>query len=158
MNAENKRLLIFGVTMLVVMIVAVISLFTQNQILVQNNRNTAQQSVKKIERLTIHLAPLNNSGQLGKADLESIPGGKTKVTLSLNTATTSAQPAYIHFGSCENPVARGPLLVDLKDGFSESIIESSINELIATPSALIIHHSNNKLHTYNACGNIRTSQ
>ena len=89
--------------------------------------------------LAVNLASQNNSGESGTATLTQQPDG-VQVVISLANAPTSAQPAHVHMGTCD-----------------ELIKGVTIDQLLAKPVAINVHKSTSDLGTYVACGNIAAS-
>jgi hypothetical protein len=157
MKNQGKRVIL---TLLIttVILVVVSFLLSQRKIPVQTKTQTSPNlpnSEKRIDRLDLDIKALPNSIQSGKAVLTSLPGGKTKVSISVNIATTSAQPAYIHKGTCSHPEESLKLLVDIRNGQSESIIEMPIIELVESPTSIIIRKAAYQMNTYVACADIK---
>lgn len=127
----------------------------------QNDNNEAISDPKTINQIkdsvpfSYEMKPLNNSNQTGKADLTTLIGGKTKVVIDVNQATTSAQPAYIREGDCTSPSETGILLSSLRSGRSETIIEYSLPELTEKPHSIVLSFGNHMLFTYSSCAEIR---
>jgi len=103
----------------------------------------------------ITLSEQNNSGMQGTATITEEDGGLT-VVLSLTGAPEGiAQPAHIHHNACENI---GGVLYPLEfpvNGFSETRLGITMDELLADmPLSLNVHKSPAEAQVYVACGNL----
>ncbi len=72
------------------------------------------------------------------------------------TAQEASHPAHIHNGSCDAP---GDVIAPLNNlsgdpAASMSTVEMSVNDLLATPHAIVVHESDANIGNYIACGNI----
>ncbi|MBW3590148.1 MAG: hypothetical protein KY429_12120 [Actinobacteria bacterium] len=101
----------------------------------------------------------NDSGEIGTAKLQPLGGGQTRVTLGLNNAPQNPQPAHIHRGTCEDldPQPLYPLS-DVVNGISETVVDVSIEDLLAEPHAVNVHKSKEEAEVYFSCGNIADEQ
>jgi hypothetical protein len=99
----------------------------------------------------------NGSGQHGTVALKA-RGAKTVVEIHLLGASTTAEPAHIHMGSCSklNPAPKYPL-TSVVDGISETTVNQPISALTAGGMAVNVHKSASDLKTYVACGNLGKS-
>jgi Cu/Zn superoxide dismutase len=107
------------------------------------------------ERVVVDLAEENRSGESGTATLTAT-GDRTSVVLELRNPTTGSQPAHIHEGSCGPALNPQPLhgLLNVMQGRSETIVNAPLSELTAGGLAINVHHSNENLDRYVACGNL----
>ncbi|HEX5501177.1 MAG TPA: hypothetical protein VFW96_01060 [Thermomicrobiales bacterium] len=106
--------------------------------------------------LTINLTPLNNSGESGTATLTDMGNGKTQVVVTMQGAPAGVtQPIHIHEGTCStlNPNPKYPL-TSLQNGKSETTVDVSIADLLASPFAINVHKSQQDVSVYVSCGNI----
>ncbi len=104
--------------------------------------------------VTVELAEENGSGQSGTATL--VPEGEgTRVTIELSNSPGAAQPVHIHPGTCEDldPKPAYPL-EDVAGGSSESMENTSLEELQNGDFAINVHKSADEIETYVACGDI----
>ncbi|HYU20833.1 MAG TPA: LPXTG cell wall anchor domain-containing protein [Chloroflexota bacterium] len=108
----------------------------------------AQQSV------TVQLAAQNNSGITGTATLTP-DGAGTRVVLQLQNAGAGPEPAHIHQGTCANlnPTPMFPL-TSVVNGRSETTVNVSLVQLLASPTAVNVHKSPQEVPVYVSCGNI----
>lgn len=117
--------------------------------------NGATISATPGEEISILLSAQNNSGQDGNVLLKDI-NGKTQVSVKLAGATSSAQPAHIHAGSCPVPGGVKYPLTNVVNGLSETTLDVSIAELKSQlPLAINVHKSPEEIQIYSACGNVR---
>jgi hypothetical protein len=107
------------------------------------------------DEVMIELAEENGSGESGTATLAAM-GDQTRVVLELRNPTTNSQPAHIHEGNCGPTLDPAPLhgLQNVIDGRSETVVARPLSELTAGGLAINIHHSNDDLETFVACGNL----
>src|SRR5215210_5150344 len=91
-------------------------------------------STEAQQSITIVLAPQNNSGQTGTAVLTS-EGSDTRVVVSLSNAA-GPHPAHIHTGSCPDPGAVVFPLTSVTDGRSETVVSTSIADILNAPHAI----------------------
>jgi hypothetical protein len=106
--------------------------------------------------LTINLTPLNNSGESGTATLTDMGNGQTHVSVTMQGFTAGVtQPIHIHEGTCTtlNPNPKYPL-TSLQNGKSETTVNVSIADLLASPYAINVHKSQQDVAVYVSCGNI----
>ena len=83
-------------------------------------------------------------------------GGKVKVTLDVfNAPKGSVQPAHIHLGSCPDPGAVKYPLTSVSNGHSETMLDTSVGEILQQlPLAINVHKSVKDAKAYVACGNV----
>lgn len=106
--------------------------------------------------VTVTLATQNNSGEQGTAELKS-EDGKTKVELMVTGAPADiAQPAHIHLNSCATIGGVKYPLTNVVNGKSETMIDVSLDELLAMlPLSINVHKSAAEAGIYVACGDIK---
>ncbi len=105
--------------------------------------------------LTVPLAQLNASGITGTAKL-SEANGKTTVVVDVTGAPSGvAMPSHIHEGTCANlnPLPKYPL-IDIVDGHSETVVDTTISALLASQFAINVHKSATDIKVYVACGDL----
>jgi Cu/Zn superoxide dismutase len=105
---------------------------------------------------TFKLTAQNNSKQDGTATLEEV-GGRVKVTLALGAATTSAEPAHIHLGSCPTPGEVKYPLTNVVSGKSVTTLPAGVTMASLKELGKIsinVHKSATDLKTYMSCGNL----
>ncbi len=115
----------------------------------------AQNAPKATSALhTYQLSAENGSSETGTVTLAPAGKGSTTVTLSLNGAPTTAQPAHVHHGSCPKvgPVAYP--LSNVMNGKSTTTIKAPLGELIGGGFAVNVHKSTTDLGTYVACADL----
>jgi hypothetical protein len=108
-----------------------------------------------VDTMTIMIRAQNGSGESGTATLTRM-GSKTRVVIGITGEnTTGKQPAHIHKGTCKNldPIPAYPLH-DVVLGKSNSVVDVSLDELVASPMAVNIHESAANIKKYVACGAI----
>ena len=107
------------------------------------------------DTLVITLEELNDSGVSGTATLTDNGDGTTTVAIEVEGAT-GGHPAHIHNGTCDDldPNPLYPLTTVDENGTSETDVPYTLDDLLATPTAINLHESDTNLGTYIACGNI----
>ena len=105
--------------------------------------------------VVVTLSEQNDSGMQGTATITEEDGGLT-VMLNLTGAPVDiAQPAHIHHNACDNI---GGVLYPLEfpmNGFSETRLGITMDELLADmPLSLNVHKSPAEAQIYVACGNL----
>ena len=107
------------------------------------------------DTLEVDLEEIEDSGISGTAELVTDEEGNTTVTIQVDGATGD-HPVHIHQGTCEDlePNPEYPLNPIDEDGFSETVVEVSLDDLLASPHAINAHLSNEEIGVYVACGNI----
>ena len=116
---------------------------------------TYQPSAGRGDTMTIKIHALNRSGESGTATLTRL-GTKTRVVIGITGEnTTGKQPAHIHKGTCKNldPKPTYPLH-DVILGKSNTVVDASLDELVASPMAINVHESAANITKYVACGDI----
>jgi len=103
----------------------------------------------------VTLASQNNSGQQGNVDLEETDG-KVKVMVKLNAVSPDvSQPVHIHEGTCANIGKIVYPLTALSSGSSETMLDVSLDELLAAmPLSINAHKSVEEIGEYVACGEL----
>lgn len=110
------------------------------------------------DTLEVPFVEQNGSGISGTATLVE-QAGKTTVTVALTGASTTVeQPAHIHVGTCAtlNPVPTYPLN-NVVQGHSETVVDASIDSLLASPFAINVHKSSEEISVYVACADLVAS-
>ena len=89
------------------------------------------------DRIVLELAEQNGSGQTGIATFERVGGDATRIVLELTNPPAAAQPAHVHFGTCDD--LGDPLipLTAVEDGSSETETATSLERL--QEGDLVIH-------------------
>lgn len=104
---------------------------------------------------SVALAEQGGSGMSGSATITETDGGQLEVVVTLDGDDgSSARPAHIHAGSCEElgDVAYG--LTDVTDGSSSSSVDATLAELEDGDFAINVHESADAIENYVACGPI----
>jgi hypothetical protein len=119
----------------------------------------AAQEEQNGDRASVTFTELNDSGLSGTAELTA-RRQRTEVSMRIN-GVVGENPTHIHTGTCDDldPNPKYPLNnVELNTtelvGTSDSEVDVSLDELLATPHLILIHKSAEELNTYYACGNI----
>lgn len=104
----------------------------------------------------VALRTLNDSGVSGTASLTDLGNSRTRVEIAVEPAGNPDMPAHIHPGTCEEltPQPRFPL-ENVREGRSVTEVPASLDELTRGDVAINVHHSNDDMATYTACGEIR---
>lgn len=104
----------------------------------------------------VTLRTLNDSGVSGTATLTDLGNSRTRVEIAVSPAGNPDMPAHIHPGTCEDltPQPRFPL-ENVLEGRSVTEVPASLEELTRGDVAINVHHSNEDMATYTACGEIR---
>lgn len=108
--------------------------------------------------MTVTLNEQNDLGQSGQATLVENEDGQVTVTLNMMGGEfPTAQPAHIHIGNCPEPGAVQYPLLDVVGGTSETVLDVSMEELLASSEMLAInvHKSAPEASVYTACGDIQ---
>jgi hypothetical protein len=119
---------------------------------------TAAPAIAATGPLTITLNSQNDSGEDGTATLTQTSDG-VQVVVSIRNASSVAQPAHIHPGTCAkldpNPKYA---LTNVAAGTSTTVVKGvTLDDLLAGTYAINVHKSISNLGTYVACGNIKAS-
>src|SRR5687768_557498 len=138
------------VTILVVMAMALVGL---------SAGGVYAQGAGPANKLTIQLMEQNASGQTGTATLTGMDDGKLMVMVQLSNGSTVAQPAHIHAGTCANldPKPAYPL-TSVTNGASDTMVDVSLDTLLAGQFAINVHKSAAEASIYVACGDIVNMQ
>ena len=109
-----------------------------------------------MKKMVVTLAAENSSGESGTVTLTE-DNGKTKVSLTVSGyATSVAQPAHIHVGSCPGVGAVKYPLTNVVNGKSETTIDVTIDQLKAIePLAINVHKSQAEAGSYVSCGALK---
>jgi len=115
-----------------------------------------------VDSVTVTIEELNGSGVHGTAVLTA-RGDQTLVALDV-VGVAGKHPDHIHRSSCDNPEPN-PLypLTDVvlseadPQGHSETLVDVSLDELLADPHLILIHKSKEEIGIYYACANIVAS-
>ena len=104
--------------------------------------------------LSIALHEQNQSGESGKAELIA-KGEKTEVILHLEHSGMLPQPAHIHEGTCGNLNPKPAfVLKPVEHGKSVTLIDTSVEKLLAGKFAINVHKSAKDIQDFVACGDI----
>lgn len=118
---------------------------------------TTSAVVTPIMPLTVAMYEQNSSGQAGMVDITSVDSTKIKVVVTMTgTKSTVAQPAHIHVGMCPNPGAVKYPLTDVVNGSSETVLDVTLESLLAQGDlAINVHKSAKESSVYVSCGDIK---
>jgi hypothetical protein len=107
----------------------------------------------EMRSISVPLNELSGSGISGEATLTETADG-TQVSLQVEGAT-GGHPVHIHFGNC---AVLGEVSAALSDidasGMSETTVDLTIDELLASQFAINAHESAENITNYIACGDI----
>jgi hypothetical protein len=107
----------------------------------------------EMRSISVPLEELSGSGISGEATLTETADG-TQVSLMVEGAK-GGHPVHIHFGNC---AVLGEVSAALSDidasGMSETTVDLSIDELLASQYAINAHESAENITNYIACGDI----
>jgi Cu/Zn superoxide dismutase len=107
------------------------------------------------QSVTVQMASQNSSGISGVATMTE-SGGKVNVNVRATGAGTGPQPLHIHEGSCSqlNPTPQFTLS-PVTNGSSTTDVDTTLQQLSATPHAIHMHKSAEELSVYVACADIK---
>lgn len=146
------------------LVVATAAIIVSYFVFTNNMRtNKSDSSLKKVAgtpvpvyQVNIPLNEQNNSGQIGDASITA-DGDKVIVKITLkNTPKSSVEPAHIHVGSCIDAGEVAYPLSNVVNGVSETVVDTTIEKLIASPYMINVHKSPTRLNEYVSCGNIES--
>lgn len=114
-----------------------------------------EQPMEEASQVVISLAEQNDSGESGTATITETDEG-VHVVLELTGAPAGVeQPAHIHTNSCANIGGVEYPLTFPTDGYSETTLNVSMEELEAgLPLSINVHKSVEEVSVYVACGDI----
>ena len=110
---------------------------------------------KNASHITIPMVQQHGSQETGSAGFTQ-KGNDLIVTVKMTHPTARTQPVHIHKGTCANldPKPTYPLN-NLENGVSTTTIHNlKFSALVASPYAVNVHYSPNKIASYVACGDI----
>jgi hypothetical protein len=106
--------------------------------------------------MEVPLSAQSTSGEDGTATLTETDGKTTVVITVANPPANTPQPAHIHKGACPKPGEVVYPLTNVVNGTSETVIDTTIQELIAQkPLAVNVHKSATQSAVYVACGDLQ---
>lgn len=105
------------------------------------------------QKLVVAFGMQNNSGQIGNAVFHE-RDGKVFVEVDVfNAPKDTPQPAHVHEGSCPNPGAVKYSLTSVVNGQSETTLDVSLEDILASlPLSVNVHKSTKEAGTYVSCG------
>jgi hypothetical protein len=119
----------------------------------------AAQDEEARARAAVTFSELNDSGLSGTAELTA-RGARTNVSMWIDGAVGD-HPTHIHVGRCDDldpnpkyPLNNVELTTTELAGTSDSVVDVSLDELLASDHLILIHKSTDQLDTYYACGDI----
>lgn len=105
--------------------------------------------------MDVPLYAQNDSGETGTATLTE-SGGQTTVSIQLDNAPDTPQPAHIHTGSCPTPGAVTYPLTNVVSGTSQTVLNVDLATLRSQlPLAVNVHKSAAESTTYVSCGDLK---
>ena len=106
------------------------------------------------QSMTFQINEENNSGVSGMAMLMPMGGG-TQVVVELQNAP-GPHPIHIHLNNCGPTLEPTPLvnLTPVQNGRSETMIQLTMDQLMARAHAINVHKSPQEPNVYVSCGNI----
>ena len=113
-------------------------------------------SVSPMPTKTVELSEQSKSGMTGTVTFVD-EGGKTRISIKLlGKGITGPLPAHVHLGSCPNVGMIKYPLNDVKNGSSDTLINSRMIDLFGSnPMAVNIHKSIQEATIYTACGDLK---
>jgi hypothetical protein len=121
--------------------------------------HAAAQDQRARDGASVTFAELNESGLSGTAELTD-RGDRTAVAMRIN-GVVGEHPTHIHPGTCDDldpdpkyPLNNVELTTTALVGTSDSVVDVSLDDLLASDHLILIHKSLEELDTYYACGNI----
>ncbi len=162
---KQKILIIIALTTIVIVSIALVLMSRNrgNSDDISKTESTPADSVmQKIlapgENLTLNMEGIGKFGQPGKAELSPLENGKTKILITLNEGTSSAQPVYLHNGNCTGIGEPLSPLVYAVNGRSETIVEDNVNSLLSQNLIIVVHKriaNFNNPSSYASCAAIK---
>ena len=145
----NKNVLII-VVVVVIIVLGIGWYFMQTPAVVQQENETETPS-----EVIVNLSEQSCSGLNGTAILTQTEAG-LKVVLSLAGAPTDVpQPAHVHLNNCANIGGVKYPLDSLVNGYSQTIITTTLGEILnSLPLSINVHKSASEASMYVACGDI----
>lgn len=103
--------------------------------------------------VTVKLAAVNDSGESGTMTLAP-KGDTTVVTLTMTPASSEAQPAHFHAGTCEKYTPKPTYaLKDVVDGKSVTTLDVPIAKLLGGDMVVNVHKSKAEISKVTSCAN-----
>lgn len=106
--------------------------------------------------LNLTFGPGRDATQPGKVTIQDM-GSSIKVTLDMQpgpAGATTPQPAHIHVGGCPGVGAVKYPLTNVVNGKSETTINATVADLMASQHAINVHQSPTDAGKYTACVNL----
>ncbi len=122
-----------------------------------DSQSTELTQLPPVEPVTVPLSAQNDSGQSGLVTFSHNADGKLVVSIQATDVDyKDPQPAHIHLGSCPNPGSVRYPLTSVVDGLSETVIDTTWEELISSKEkmAVNIHKSAAESKVYTSCGDL----
>jgi hypothetical protein len=109
----------------------------------------------QMQRLTLDMHSMNNSGITGTVTLTDLGSGKIQAEIRVNGAGAGPQPIHNHEGVCNdmNPEPKIPL-ADVRTGGSMTDLSVALQDLISAPHAIYMHKSPEELPVFIACADV----
>ena len=110
------------------------------------------------DRLNLDLVEQIDSGQSGTATFERLDDGGTLIVLELTNPPDVAQPAHVHFGTCDD--LGDPLvpLTAVEDGRSETETQTSLERLQEGDLVIHAHKSDAEYDVSVACAPVTNDE
>ncbi|MBM4417390.1 MAG: hypothetical protein FJ033_03615 [Chloroflexi bacterium] len=105
-------------------------------------------------KMTFTFGPGRNATQAGTVTLEPM-GAQTKVTIDVASGGAGvSQPAHIHTGACPGVGAVAFPLTNVVDGKSETTVNVTAAQIMATAHSINIHRSTTEAAVFTACADL----
>lgn len=106
-----------------------------------------------VTRIVVYLSPDKGEGQIGSATLMS-DGSTTTVDIDVGPTTGEAQPIHIHVGKCDDVGSVVHALQNVVNGVSTTVLDRSLDEILAGDMLINVHASYADASNYTACGQL----
>lgn len=106
-----------------------------------------------VTRIVVYLSPDQGEGQIGSATLMS-DGSTTTVDIDVDPTTGEAQPIHIHVGKCDDVGSVVHALQNVVNGVSTTVLDRSLDEILAGDMLINVHASYADASNYTACGQL----
>ena len=114
-----------------------------------------EEGPEETDEIVVNLAEQNDSGESGTATIIEEAGGVRVVLRLTGSPEGVAQPAHIHVNSCANIGGVQYPLAPVVDGFSDTTVGASLEDLRTDlPLSINVHKSAEEASVYVACGDI----
>ncbi|HUY40918.1 MAG TPA: hypothetical protein VMV82_05060 [Candidatus Dormibacteraeota bacterium] len=104
--------------------------------------------------LDVTMNAQSGSGEDGTATITQTSNG-VQIVISLQNATSTPEPAHVHFGVCSDLGGVQHPLANVVNGSSTTTLPGvTISDLLSRPLAINVHKSADDLGAYVSCGDI----